>query len=182
MKILCLMLLLAALIVKISAGGVCSGSKIKAIPRKYHSSPTISRHRLESPQEILERRKREIDGAVDKISLPRIFVLHARSSTTDFNMLHLDEVEQKMFRDAVANRYELNRDVINKVCMESVEGYRRTMLVAPARDKMTVRRRRRIVWDKTQLDFLGSLTQVPAELPATIVDPDPIEGKGEAVL
>lgn len=176
MKILVLMILLAAAMLKMSAGGVCSGSKIKAVRGMYHHSPTVSRHRVESPQEILERRQGEIEAAVNKISLPRIFILHARSNTTDFNMLHLDEVEQKMFRDAVARRYENNRDYINKVCMDSVEGYRKAMLVQPARDKMTKRRRRRIVWEKSQLDLLGSLAPLPA--PAAPAD----DGKVEATI
>lgn len=178
MKILCLMVLLAALIVKISAGGVCCGTKVKAVHGVYRHSPIVSRHRVESPQDILNRRQQEIDAAVNKISLPRIFVLHARSSTTDFNMHHLDEVEQKMFRDAVALRYEANREQINKVCMESVEGYRRAMLVVPARDKMNGRRRRRIVWDKAQLDLVGSL----APAPVTELVAEPREGKVEGVV
>lgn len=121
-----------------SAGGICVKPKITPSERKYSSSEAIIREDKVS-KEALAQRELEIRLAVGKISLPKIFVMHVRTTTRDYDEYVLSPDELIIFRQEVKKRYEANRTAIDAIVNESIEAYRRTILAPEARKKRKLR-------------------------------------------
>ena len=89
--------------------------------------------------------------------LAAIFVLRERTSAAEFSFHRMDPDELKIFIAAVELRFNENRDEIGRLTADSIEKYRRSFLVGPARDRMLKRRKARIALVRSQQASLGQL-------------------------
>lgn len=117
-------------------------TRTHATKPSYSYSGAIVRDQEKRAKELFDQREQEIIKSISAIPLPQIFILHQRSKTVDFSKYNLDDDEIKVFRAAVATRFEENRAEIELICRDSIERYRVSMLTAPAREKMRSRRSR----------------------------------------
>lgn len=154
-------------------GGVCSsGTKVKQCTKKYSFS-SAEVHQSESAEDEIARRQKEINLAISKATLPAIYMMHVRMKTADFAEYDLTELETKMFRDAVAIRYNDNRDTINALVADSIEKHRNHTLKLAAREKMS-NRRRRLAWrSEDSFKFNTGTLQAIAEVKEETKNPIP---------
>jgi hypothetical protein len=154
----------------LNAGNVtCGQSKTKS--HVYSRSHSVVRDQAQAAKELADERAQELIRSVNAMPIPRVFMLHRRAATTDFKKFDLDEVEQAIFRSALARRYEEHRIEFESMHAESIERARRALLVDPARQKMRDRRKRRATI------VMGAPVVLIGSLSPTMTIPEPIETK-----
>ncbi len=117
------------------AGGGCQKEAVKV----YQATAQEE----ERSNEQITRRS-EIQEAVKGMPLPHILALHRRSSTADFSKHNLPVADQKYFRACVAERYEENKEELDKMAKESDDKVRVAIQIPLARKIQHMRRQNRL--------------------------------------
>jgi hypothetical protein len=129
-----------------------SGTKVYSIEKRYSVSAAVVRDQKEAADRYRQERSQQIESVVSSIALPRILILHFRSHTEDFSKFDIDPEEQKIFQDAVARRYELNKETIKAMLVKSMEDGERSS--SRSSSSSGCHKQKRMAWGKEN-ELLG---------------------------